>query len=290
MALFSDPSSSSAAAPARQAAREASPWITRLARVGFAAIGIVYLVMGGLAAQAALSPAEQPDNSSTALNTIYDRPFGRAAIMVVAVGLAGYVLWRLIAALFDAERKGSDLGGIAARLGYVGSAIAYSALAFECVRLLRGSGREGAGEGDQQADHWTAVAMEQPLGRWIVAAVGAGVIAFGLYQIYRGVAGDLRKRLNLAGVSSDAGDNFIRLGRIGFVARGVVFGIIGWFLLQAALQFDPQEAKDLAAALRVVREQQYGPWLLGAVALGLIAWGLWQLANARYRRIRPAPA
>ena len=287
MALFSDPSSSAAAAPARQAVREASPWIIALARLGYAAIGIVYLVMGGLAAQAALSPAEQPDSTSGALGVIYDRPLGRAAIMAVAVGLAGYVLWRLVAALFDAERKGGELKGIAVRVGYLGSAILYGSLALECVRMLRGWGSEGSGEGDRQADHWTAVAMAQPLGRWIVAAGGAGIILFGLYQLYRGVAGDLRKRLNLSGVQPDAGKNLIRLGRIGHVARGFVFGLMGWFLLMAALRFDPEEAKDLASALQALRAQSHGPWLLGAVALGLIAWGLWQLANARYRRIRP---
>jgi hypothetical protein len=288
MALFSDPSSSPATLPAREAVREASPWITRLARLGYAAIGTVYLVMGGLAAQAALSPVEQPDNTRGALRTIYDRPFGHAAILVVAVGLAGYVLWRLIAAFFDAERKGSDLGGIGVRIGYVGSAIAYGSLAAECVRLLRGWRSQGSGQGDRQADHWTAVAMAQPLGRWIVAAVGGGVIVYGLYQIYRAFRGNLRKRLGLAGAPSETGKNIVRLGRVGYLARGIVFTIMGWFLVQAALRFDPEEAKDLAAALQVLRSQPHGPWLLGAVALGLVAWGLWQLANARYRRIRPA--
>jgi hypothetical protein len=289
MALFSDPSSSSAAAPARQAVREASPWITRMARVGYAAIGIVYLVMGGLAAQAALSPTEQPDNSRGALRTIYDRPLGHAAILLVAVGLAGYVVWRLVlAAIFDAERKGSDLKGIAVRIGYVGSAVAYGSLAFECVRLLRGWRSQGSGGGDRPADHWTAVAMAQPLGRWIVAAVGAGVIVYGLYQVYRAVAGNLRKRLELSGVNGDAAKHMVRMGRVGYLARGNVFAIIGWFLVQAALQYDPEEAKDLAAALQVVRSQAHGPWLLGAVSLGLVCWGLWQLSNARYRRIRPA--
>jgi hypothetical protein len=292
MALFSDspgsPTTQSAGAFAREAVREASPWITWLARLGYAAIGIVYIVLGALAADAALSGTGPVENTRGAVYTIYDRPFGRPALVVIAVGLAGYVLWRVVSAIFDAERKGGGVKGIGVRIGYLGSAAVYASLALECTRLVMGSRRQGSGQGDQQADHWTAVAMAQPLGRAIVAAVGGGVIVFGLYQLYRAFAGELRKRLDLSGVSPRTADNIVRFGRAGHAARGVVFGIIGLFFVQAALHFDPEEAKDLAGALQVVRSQPHGPWLLGAVSVGMIAWGLWRLANARYRRIRPA--
>jgi hypothetical protein len=275
-------------ASARSAVREASPWIRALARLGYTAIGIVYIVMGGLAAQAALSPAKRPENSSGALTTIYDNPAGRAGITIVAVGLVGYVLWRLVSAIFDGERNGGGLKGTAVRIGYLGSALIYGSLALEATRLLLGSQRESSAQGDQQADHWTAMVLTRPLGRWVVAAVGGGVILFGLYQIFRAIAGNLQKRLDLTGVGSPARENIVRLGRFGYAARGTVFGIIGWFLVRAALDFDPEEAKDLASALQVLRSQPYGSWLLGAVALGLVSWGVWQLANGRYRRLHPA--
>jgi hypothetical protein len=287
MAFFSNRASSQPGGTARRAVQEASPWIRRLARLGYTAIGVVYVVVGTVAARAAFSGAGQPEGSSSALGTIYDRPLGRVGLAIVAVGLFGYAIWRAVSAFFDSERKGTDLKGRAVRLGYLGSALLYTSLGVEAVRLLMGAPRQGSSQGDQQADHWTALVLSQPLGRWVVGIAGVGIILFGLYQIYRGVAGDIRKRLDLYRASPATADNVVRFGRFGHVARGIVFGIIGWFLGQAALRFDPEEAKDLAAALQVLRSQPYGPWLLGAVGLGLISWGVWQLANARYRRIRP---
>lgn len=284
MALFPTPGGPEPPSLSASAAK-AAPWIQGLARMGYAARGVVYLVVGGIAVQAALSYARRPEDSSGALLAILRQPFGRVLLGVLVVGLGGFVLWRLVQAFGDPEKKGTSAKGLARRAGYLISALLHAGLALEAVRLLRGSSRGGGG-GEQSTDHWTAVAMAQPAGRWIVGAVGAGVVLFGLYELYRAFAADLASRLDLSRLGPDARRRVVRFGRFGRAARGVVFGIIGWFLVRAALEYDASEARGFASALRTLEEQAYGSYLLGAVALGLIAFGLFELAEARYRVIR----
>ena len=266
--------------------QDAASWVQILARLGYAAKGIVFIVIGGLAVQAAIRPGERPDGSGGALAAILDGAFGRIALGVVAVGLSGYVVWRLVQALLDPEHRGTDAKGLALRAGYLLSAAIYAGIVLEAVRLLRGTGGPAGDGEDHQADHWAAVAMAQPMGRWILGLVGLGVIGFGLFELYRAYAGDLRRKLDLSSLEEDARRGVVRLGRFGLAARGVVFLIIGYFLVRAALHFEPREAQGLAGALRTLQEQAYGPYLLGIVALGLFAYGAYQLAMARYRVIR----
>jgi hypothetical protein len=147
--------------------------------------------------------------------------------------------------------------------------------------MLRGSG--GGGNG---AQHWTAVVMDKPFGRIAVGLAGAGIAGYGLYEIYRAFRSDLAKRLNLEGSEVATRRRVVGFGRAGTAARGVVFAIIGWLVLQAALRYDPTEAEGLQGALDTLRHAAYGQYLLGAVALGLIAYGIFQLVKARYRVIR----
>ena len=281
---LSSPPAGTAERHARRAVRESSPWVQRLARLGYAAKGVVYVIIGGIAAQAAFTPAEDLQDSDEALGTILRQPFGRVLLAVVALGLAGYVLWRLVQALLDPEHKGTDAKGLATRAGYLISAAAYAGLTLEAVRLLRGNGGGGEGSG---AQHWTAIVMDQPFGRVLVGLAGAGIAAFGLYEIYRGFTANLGKRLDLEGDAVPHRKRIVAVGRVGHAARGVVFGIIGWLVFTAARQYDASEAQGLEGALAKLREQPYGAWLLGIVAMGLVAYGLFQLVNARYRAIRP---
>lgn len=286
MALFSGAGSRiGSAVPSTSAA--AASWIQWLARFGYAARGVVYLIIGFIALQTAISSARSgPEDSSGALQFVLRQPFGRVLLGVLAFGLAAWVVWRLVQAIRDPEELGSSAKGIAKRVGYIISALLYGGLAVEAVRLLLGSA-SGGRSGEASADHWTAVVMEQPAGRWIIAGVGGAVILFGLYEIVRAFRADFRRRLDLSRLSADGERRVIVFGRLGLAARGVVFGIIGWFLLRAALQYDPQEARGFESALQTLQEQGYGQWLLGAVGLGLLCYGLFELAEARYRVIRP---
>lgn len=281
MALF-DASARAVEHHARRTAREAAPWVQRLARMGYAAKGVVYLIIGGLAAQAAFTPAERVEGPEGALGTILRQPFGKVLLGLVALGLAGFVVWRVVQAALDPEHPEGGGKRAVIRVGHGISAAVYAALTLEAVRMLRGSGGQGGG-GTQ---HWTATLMDKPFGRIAVGIAGLGIAAYGIYQGYRAFQDDLDKRLNLEGSAVATRRRVVAIGRAGTAARGVVFVIIGWLVLQAALTYDASRAEGLEGALNTLREAAYGPYLLGLVGLGLIAYGVFQLVKARYRMIR----
>jgi hypothetical protein len=268
---------------AAAAAGEAAPWIVRLARVGYAAKGVVYLVIGALAVMAAMGARGSTTDSRGALSVIGDRPFGRVLLLVIGLGLIGYTLYALIAAAMDAEDRGSDAKGIALRLGMAGRGLLYGGLGVSALLMSSGSGSGGGGGG---ADRWTGRLMSAPFGPWLVGGVGIAIAGYALYQFWRAAHKNLRKRLHLAEAGPGAAAWVLRLARFGIAARGVVFLLIGWFLVQAAWQHDASEAGGIADSLATLARQPYGPVLLGVVALGLMAYGVWQLANARYREMR----
>ena len=269
---------------ARGMKREAAPWIEWLARIGYFARGVVYVVIAWMAAQAALGKghAEGPQG---ALVEVFRQPFGKALLIALAVGLAGYALWRLVQALLDPEHKGTDAKGLAARAGALVTGVFHAGLAVAAVRMAMGSG--GPGGGDSQVRERTGTLMEQPAGPWLVGAVGLGIAAYGLRQIYRAWKADLGKRLDLSRMSPQSRPMFVAASRAGLAARGVVFCLIGFFLGRAALAADPGEARALGGALESLRSAPYGPWLLGLVALGLAGYGIFEMVKARYRIIRP---
>lgn len=267
---------------AQAATRQASPWIERLARLGYLTKGIIYIIVGALAAQAAFGAGGQTTDSSGALHTILAQPFGQFLLWVVAVGLVGYALWCFLQALIDTEHQGADAKGIAARLGYAGGGIAYSGLAYTAFRILMGL---GAGGGDTRED-WTAQVLAQPFGQWLVGLAGAVGMGAGIYQIYKGVKAKFRAKLALGEMSREQATWATRAGQFGYAAHGIVLGMLGLFLIRAAYETDPSEAGGLGQALQALSQQPFGPWLLGSVALGLIAYGLFMGIMSRYRRIQ----
>jgi len=264
----------------RQAASEASPGIEALGRLGYAAKGVVYSLVGVLAAQAALGRGGATTGTGGALERILQAPFGRILLSFIALGLAGHALWRFVQAGLDTEAKGGDAKGLLARAAYAVIGIIYTGLALSAAQLaLR---RAGNGDATQSRTAWL---LAQPFGRWLVALVGIVVVGAGLYQFYRAYSTNFRDKLRLAEMSSDTARWATNAGRLGFAARGVVFGIIGAFLIVAARQSSPEQARGLGGALETLARQPAGPWLLGIVAAGLIAYGLFMLVQARYRRM-----
>jgi len=268
---------------AEQVTRAARPWIERLARLGYAAKGVVYVLIGSLAAYGAYVGGA-PTDSRGALTRVVRQPYGRVLLGVVAVGLAGYALWRLVQALRDTEDKGSDLKGLSIRFGYACIGFVYAGLSYSAVQLILGY---GAGKGsDQTSKEWTATVFTFPFGRLLVGLGGLCVIGFGLWQCYKAFTARFRKKWKRHEMSEHARSLAIRAGQVGLTARGVVFGIIGIFLIQAALRARPEEARGLSGALHALEQQPYGPYVLGAVALGLVAYGLYMFVEARYRRMK----
>lgn len=269
---------------AEQAVRSTvrNPWVERLARFGYAARGAVYALIGLLAIQAAFGgrgAVEQQATPEGALQRIAEQ--SRLLLVLVAIGLAGYALWRFVQAGLDPENKGSDARGLVKRGAMLASGIVYSSLAVLAARMVSGSGAASPGGSQGTA----AGLMDKPFGRWLVVLAGIAVIVSGAHQIYEAYTRKFRRRLKLEEMDPDEQRLATRTGEVGLASRGIVFLLSGWFLIQAGLRHDPNEARGLGGALETLARQPYGPWLLGIVALGLIAYGAYSFLQARYRKI-----
>jgi Domain of Unknown Function (DUF1206) len=268
------------------AARSSGAKIAWLARSGYAARGIVYLIVGGLAVVAALGGGQTTD-SKGALRTILLQPFGEVLLALVALGLVGYAIWRLVQAFADPDGHGTDAKGLVIRGGLLVSAATHSLLALFALSLIFGWGSSvGGGSGDSGAQDWTAWLLQQPFGRWLVGLIGAAVIGAGIAHMIKGYRADFAKYLEMAPATLERSSPVCRFG---LIARGVVFLIIGGFLVVAAWRFSSGDVVGLQGALQTLQQQPYGWILLAVVALGLCAFGVYGLIEARYRRI-DAPA
>ena len=259
-------------------------WVEKLARLGYATKGAVYGLIGVLAVMAAFSSGGKTTDTQGALHTIAGQPFGQILLVVVAVGLIGYALWRIIEAWKDPEHKGDDAKGIATRAGYLFSGLVYGSLAVNAALLAFGSG--GGGGGNSKQD-WTARVMQQPFGRWLVGIAGAIIIGIGLYYlIYQAYKVKFRKKLNLRELDRSQEQWVVNICRLGIAARGVVFILLGFFVLQAAYKSNPDKVRGLDGALQTLVQQPYGKFLLGIVALGLVAYAIYMIVQSRYRSFK----
>jgi hypothetical protein len=269
----------------KQSAQQAvdHPWFEKLARFGYAAKGIVYLLAGVLTARAAFGLGGAATDKQGALRTILAQPFGQIMLVLIAIGLIGYVLLRVVQATLDPEHKGSDAKGIAQRVGYLFSAIGYGGLAITALRYAQ---RGAATPGNAQASEQGLVAniFQYPLGRWLVGLAGLGVIGVGLQQIYRGWTSDFSEHMRWDAMSATERRWATILGRIGLAARGIVWVLAGGFLVQAAMTLNPQRVQDSGGALQALAGMT-PPSVVGLIALGLAAYGVYMLAASRYARI-----
>jgi hypothetical protein len=266
-----------------EGATEASPWIEGLGRFGYAAKGVVYLIIGGLAVQAALGHGGQMTDQQGAMSRIAEAPFGRSLLVIVAVGLLGYALWQVVRAALDTDHQGTEMKGLVWRAIHAGVAVIYTGLAITAIRMAMGV---GSGQGStEKAQGWTAWLMNQPFGVFLVGLVGVCVVANGLFQFYKAFKSDLTDDLYLTDVGAEHREWVTRIGRAGYAARGVAFVMIGGFLVAAAIHTNPGEAQGLDGALTTLAGQPFGPYLLGLVAAGLAAYGVFALVEARYRRM-----
>ena len=267
---------------AARALRKGSSLLVRLGRLGYAAKGIVYIVIGLLATGGALGVGGRSTDTRGALQTIGEKPFGKIALVIVMIGLFGYAAWRLTSAATDAERRGDAPSSIAMRIADAGRGLAYGSLGVWTLRYLTSD----ASRSGNQTRGWTDRVLELPAGRWIVIAIGLGIIAYAGYQCYRAATGSFLRRLDFSSSSATAKRWVERSGRFGIAARAVVFGIIGVLLVRAGWTYDPSKAGGIRESLNVLAVQPMGRLLFGVVAVGLIAFGVFELATARYRVMR----
>jgi uncharacterized membrane protein YidH (DUF202 family) len=258
--------------------------IETLARLGYATKGVVYGLIGVLAVMTALGLGGQTTGTKGALRAIAAQPYGQALLIIIDLGLAGYALWRFVEAVLDPEHKGDDKKGIAKRFGYAISGVIYTTLAYTAIELVLEVAQQRR-EGSSQAQTITARVLAQPFGAWLVGLVGVVIIGVGFYQFYKAYSMKFRRELKLRQMGRKEEIWAVRISRFGLAARGVVFVMFGFFLIQAAKQSQAAEVKGLDGILQTIAQQSYGKLLLTIVALGLVAYGVYMFVQARYRRI-----
>jgi hypothetical protein len=271
-------STGSIAAKGRRAGR--SPWVERLGRAGLVAKGVLYAVVGILAIKVALGAREESPDKGGALRTIAEQPFGKALLVVLALGLAGYAIWQLALAIFDRENEGEGAKGLAKRAGALARAGWYGVLCGLTVSTLVGN---GGGNGNEQET--TAGIFDRPGGRYLVYAAGFAFLGAAAFNGYRAITCKFNKKLKTGEMNEAEEAAATGLGILGHLARCAVFGLIGLFLVEAAWEFDPKQARGLDGALLELAQRPYGGLLLGAVAVGLVSYALYCFVQARYRRI-----
>jgi uncharacterized protein DUF1206 len=278
----------SAGHSANQTARKAasSRWMTLLARLGYGAKGVVYLIIGWLAVLVAFGAGGKTTDQRGALQTINAEPFGRFLLVLMIVGLIGFGIWCFLQAWFDTEGKGSDFKGIVGRIGYAVTGVSYLILAFGAFQLVTRSGSGSATKSTTTSTQdVTAQLLNHSWGVVVVVLIGLIIIGVAFYMFAKAYTAKFQRRLLLTGLSAQFRKGVIFLGRFGYAALGVVFSIIGIFLIVAAVQHNPHEAKGLDAALATLAHEPFGQVLLGIVALGLVAYGIYSFFEARYRRV-----
>jgi Domain of Unknown Function (DUF1206) len=257
-----------------------SPWAERLTRLGLGARGVLYIVIAILAFRVAFGHYEDQASQNGALQEIASKPGGQILVWIIAIGLIGYALWRLLTAAF-----GASIDPVATdakqRIKALAEGVGYGAIAIIAIKVAVGSGSSSSGGGQQK----TAMVLGWPGGQFLVGLIGVIVIGVGVFFVYDGWTADFTKELKLGGLSPATRKAVILLGRVGRVAQGVVFGIIGGLIVVAAVQYDPDKARGLDGALKALVGQPYGQLLLSIIALGLLAYGLYGLAEAKLRRV-----
>jgi hypothetical protein len=250
-----------------------------LSRAGFVSRGLIYAIIGVLALKLAAGHGGKLTNQQGALHTVAHQPFGKVLLTLVAIGLAGYALWRFVRAAIGHGPEGSD--SAFERLAAAASGAGYAAMFLVALEILLGS----SGSGGSSAKDTTAGVFGWPAGTWIVGIAGIVMVGVALYQVYRGLSQKFLDDSKVEEMRPKMRTWISRIGTVGHIARGVVLGLVGIFLVKASIDYNPQAAVGLDGALAKLIHHSYGAVILGLVAAGLIAFAAYSLSDARYRRI-----
>ena len=281
------PSREEVKAHARRAAREGAPWMERLGRLGHGVHGVLYAIVGLLAVQAVLGIGGAATDPEGVLVWILEASFGELLLGVMGVSLIAYALWRFVQTACDTEAKGTTPGGLLARAGFAGSGIAHLGLGFSALQLSIGI----RGIGDHDAvQEGAAKLLSVPFGQSLVLVVGLVVLGVAIGQAYCAYRAEFRENLMINQIPSALESSLVALGRIGYAARALMFLLVGSFLVLAARDGDSGAARGFGAALASLAELPYGSWLMLIAGMGVLAYGIFELGQARYRRmVLPIP-
>ncbi|MGZ6347456.1 MAG: DUF1206 domain-containing protein [Anaerolineales bacterium] len=260
-----------------------SPVMEILTRIGYGARGLIYITMGILAVDVALGKGGALASPQGAIAAIGKQPAGLIFLWVILIGIIAYALWGVVRAVYDPLHKGHDMKGLLARFGFLCSAFGYAILVWPTYGYITGASKTASSSGTQK---FIAAIMAMPLGRWAIGILGLAVLAGGLYQIYLGFKADFDKQFQTYALTREEVKVTTDVGRFGTSARGVVFAVVGGLIALAAYQANPSQPVGMDTALATLMHQPYGIWLLGIVALGLIAFGFYSMLGALWFRLK----
>jgi hypothetical protein len=253
-----------------------SKWMDHAIRAGLVAYGVVHLLVAWLAVQLAFGEKADSASNSGAMQYLAEQPLGGVLLWLIAVGMFFLVLWRLLEFGFGYRGESDDTKRWRKRATSLGKAVIYGALGVSAVRTATGSGGGGG------TDSTTAKLMDLPAGQWIVGAVGLAIIGYGISLVVRGWTEKFREHLDAQGQSGTDGSAYVKLGKAGYIAKGVAIAIVGGLFGYAAVTHDPKKSGGLDQALQTVLEQPFGQVLLVAIAIGIAAYGAFCFARAKH--------
>jgi len=254
------------------------PAFRALARTGLVARAVIYLLIGWIAVLVAVGHTARKPNQEGALQLLAAKPYGGISLWLLGIGFAGYALWRLSEAVFGVTGEGNGAGPRAKSLA---RAVVYAFLCYLTFQVIA----HAAGNETRQQQDLTASVMRHPGGQWLVAIIGLVVVAAGVMLIVQGVRRTFMKYLMTSQMSGSVRRAVQRLGQIGVTARGVVFAIVGALLVDAAITFKASKSGGLDKALLTLRGEPFGDFLLLLAAVGLVIFGVYGLAEARWRKV-----
>ena len=260
---------------------DAAAWLRWAAAIGYAACGLVYIAIGVIAIGVAAGIGERPGGAQHVMQVIEAQPFGKILLVALSLGLLGYAALSLSGAFRDPEERGRSLSGLLIRAADALTGALYVALAVAAVRIVAAPSREGG----RIVETWAAGVLALPGGVILLGGIGFSLLAAGGFLIYRARAEPFQDSLDRRSLSASMWKLFTAAARFGTLARGLILATSGVLVIRAAATRRPVEAGDIGDALSAVETTLFGAWLLGFAAFGFIAYGAYQLAKVRYRRV-----
>jgi hypothetical protein len=255
----------------------------RLARLGYASKALIYGIVGVLAVLAVTNRGGTVTDTGGALRVVLAQPFGRSLLMVLAIGLCGYAMWRLLDAIADPDHDGASPRGVVIRIGSAIRGGIYGALGVEALRLLRGL----RGSRQDEAELWASRALAIPFGEIAIGIVGVTVAVYGISEVIQSLRGASDSKLDWSCIPANARMTVQKVSRFGVAIRGGLITTLGVYLVRAALSHDPSDAAGSRESMLRLGGLFEGRWFLALIALGLLAYAVDQAVHARCRRIRP---
>jgi hypothetical protein len=251
-----------------------------LARAGFVCYGVIHLLFAWVALQVAFGNSGAESDQSGALTNLASKPFGKTLVIIVVVGMVALALWQAFEAIVG-ESGEQDKQAVAERVMSGIRTIIYLSFAWTGIKVVTGA---NASQGDNQQSGASSL-MDHTGGRWLVGLIGLVVIGVGVGLAVYGIKKGFEKHLNTQQMSPSVRKTTRRLGMAGYAAKGVAYAIAGVLVVVAAVKYDPDKARGLDSALKTLASHSYGPWLLGLIALGIAAFGVFCFSQAKYRKV-----